>query len=165
MDCAEDIELIVQVPAHADALFEALSDPAIYEYLDETPPRDVAELRNRIVYLQRGRSKDGNDRWLNWTVLHGPKVVGYTQATVFPDKSASIAYALSPSVWGRGIGFQACRKTISVLIDDHDVSRIHADTEHGNLRSQRLLKRLGFKRTRRSGNDIFFERSLVQSRS
>lgn len=165
MECAENVELIVQVPSHADALFEALSNPAIYEYLDETPPKDVADLRKRIIFLQRGRSEDGNDKWFNWTVFVAFKVVGYTQATVFPDNSASIAYALSPSAWGRGIGHRACQKTISVLIDDHNVSCIRADTERGNLRSQRLLKRLGFKEAHRLGNDVFFECSLGQSKS
>ena len=153
----ESVDLIVQVPSHADDLFGALSDPTIYEHLDEAPPKTAADLGARINHLQRGHSEDGNDRWLNWTVFLDSRVVGYTQATIYPDNSASIACVLSPSVWGRGVGHRACQKMIEALTKDHHVSRICADTERDNRRSQGLLTRLGFRETNRLGNDVFFE--------
>ena len=39
---------------------------------------------------------------------------------------------------------------------DHAVTRIVADTEVGNVRSQRLLQRLGFRRTGREGGDLLY---------
>ncbi len=69
--------------SHAEAMFELLRDPAIYEYLDYSPPASVEYLRDVYARLEARRSPDGSEAWLNW-VIH-PRdhpLVGYVQATV-----------------------------------------------------------------------------------
>ena len=160
MSKTEIVTLVRQKPDHAAGLFDPLSDPEIYEFLDETPPENVAEVRARIIQLKNGPA-DAGEQWLNWCIFVGERIVGTTQATVYADDSAEIAYVLAKPHWHRGIGFQASQIMIAELINSHGVKRLLADTERGNSRSQRLLERLGFVEINRDGNDLFYE--LFQS--
>lgn len=144
-------------PQDADALFAALSDPAIYTWLDEDPPADPAEIRARIERTLRG-PRGGDEVWLNWCVRRDGAVVGYTQATV-DHMQATLAYVLSPAVWGTGVARTACALTIDTLRAHHGVTRLLADTETGNLRSQGLLDRLGFRETHRTTHEVFYARA------
>ena len=118
-----------QTAAHAEEMFAVLSDPAIYEYENEPPP-SLEWLRARFTQLESRRSANGQERWLNWVIrLPTSKLVGYVQATVDPNGRAAIAYELSSAYWGRGLARRAVQAMISELV---------------NLRSMRLLDRLGF---------------------
>lgn len=112
---------------------------------------------------------DGQEIWLNWSVfVGGPEtesIVGYTQATVTVDgaladtlghTTASIAYVLSPEVWGHGVAQSAVEQMMDILGRAHKVTRFVADTEVGNLASQGLLKRLGFYEVKREGGEVFY---------
>lgn len=154
------VTLARQRPEHAQGLYAALKDPAVHAFLDSEPPRSVAEVRERIGGLMAGGPPDGSEIWLNWTVFHHDRIVGTTQASIETSGTASIAYALTPGVWGKGVAQRAAELTIAELAARHAISRLIADTETGNLASQGLLHRLGFAETHRTGQDIFYARAL-----
>ena len=149
-----------QGPDHAEGLFAALTDPRIYAFLDGDPPGSVEEVRDRVERLMAGGPPDGSETWLNWTVFCGESVVGFTQATIETQGTASLAYVLSPAVWGRGVAQLAAELTMTELASRHGISHLLADTETANLPSQRLLHRLGFAETHRRGSDIFYARDI-----
>ena len=151
-----DITLEPQNTTHAEGLFAALSDSRIFRYLDENPPLSVTAVKNRIARLMAGGPPDGSEIWLNWCVVQGASIVGYTQATLPRDGHASIAYVLSPEVWGTGVAQVAVEMMINELRSRHSVSTWVADTDQGNIASQRLLLRMGFAETHRDGRDVFF---------
>lgn len=133
-----------QTVAHAKEMFEVLRDPAIYEYENEAPP-SLEWLRARFARLESRQSEDGHERWLNWVIrLPTSELVGYVQATVYPDFRAAIAYELSSAYWRRGLARQAVEAMISELVERYRVRRLSAVLKHENLRSLRLLERLGF---------------------
>jgi len=133
-----------QVVAHAEELFAALSDPAIYEY-ENQPPRSADWLRQRLAKLEARQSTDGREQWLNWAVRpHGAKLVGYVQATIFADGHAMIAYELASSHWGLGLASEATGAMVAELRDRYDVRVVMAVFKKPNHRSRRLLERLGF---------------------
>ena len=144
------------VPAHAAALFEGLSDPRIYAFLDERPPASLAALTERYQRLAKRRSPDGRDRWLNWA-LFSPEAgchVGYVQATVHPDASAEVAYVLFPPWWGRGHAREAVLAMIAHLRERCGVTRFEAHIHPENRRSIALVTALGFARIgRRAASD------------
>lgn len=144
------------VPAHAAALFEGLSDPRIYAFLDERPPASLAALTERYQRLAKRRSPDGRDRWLNWA-LFSPQAgchVGYVQATVHPDASAEIAYVLFPPWWGSGRAREAVVAMIAHLRERYGVTRLVAHLHPENRRSIALVTSLGFARIgRRAASD------------
>lgn len=133
-----------QLAAHADEMFVVLSDPAIYEYEGE-PPRSASGLRERFAALETRRSPNGKEQWLNWVIrLAGRQLIGYVQATVHADGRASIAYELDSAFWGRGLARQAVEAMIIELARNHGVHQFVAVLKQRNLRSFRLLQRLGF---------------------
>jgi len=76
---------------------------------------------------------------------HPPsELIGYVQATVDPKGRAAIAYELSSAYWGRGLARQAVQAMISELVQRYQVHDLSAVFKRANLRSMRLLKRLGF---------------------
>lgn len=138
------LSLEPQTVAHAQAMFAVLSDPAIYEF-ENQPPASLEWLRTRFEKLETRRSADGSEHWLNWVIrLPGTGLIGYVQATVIPDVRAEIAYELSSAYWGRGLASQAVRAMIAELASQYDVRSFSAELKRGNLRSLRLLERLGF---------------------
>jgi len=133
-----------QTAAHAEEMFAVLSDPAIYEYESEPPP-SLEWLRARFAKLESRRSASGQEQWLNWVIrLPSSELIGYVQATIDPTGRAAIAYELSSAYWGRGLARQAVQAMISELVQRYQVRQLTAVFKRKNLRSMRLLERLGF---------------------
>jgi [ribosomal protein S5]-alanine N-acetyltransferase len=141
---ADGLTLEPQVAAHADEMFIVLGDPAIYEYENE-PPQSLQGLRERFADLESRRSPNGQEQWLNWVIRVpcGP-LIGYVQATVYPDGRAAIAYEMHSAHWGRGLGSRAVRAMIGELVEQHGVARFSAVLKRENRRSLRLLQKTGF---------------------
>lgn len=138
------VRLEPQREAHAEALFEVLSDPAIYAFENE-PPASVEWLRERFRRLESRESADGTERWLNWVVFAIPATpVGYVQATVYPTGHADIAYVLGSRFWGRGLATAAVELMVAELQARYGVKTMAATLKRENARSLRLLERLGF---------------------
>ena len=133
-----------QLPAHAEAMFAVLSDLAIYQFGNH-PPASLDALRQRFERLAAGQSPDGQQHWLNWVVrLRDGTLAGYVQATLAADGDTSIGYELASACWGRGIGTQAVARMIDELQAAYPMRRLQASLRPDNLRSMRLLLRLGF---------------------
>ena len=133
-----------QLAEHADEMFVLLSDPAIYEYENE-PPASLEWLRARFARLEGRGSPDGEQLWLNWVVrLPAAGLIGYVQATVLPTGRAAIAYVFGSRYWGRGHAREACELMMAELGHRYGVRTLYAVFKRRNVRSARLLERLGF---------------------
>jgi [ribosomal protein S5]-alanine N-acetyltransferase len=133
-----------QTAAHAAEMFAVLSDPAIYEH-ENSPPQSLEWLRARFAKLESRRSADGQEQWLNWVIrVASGELIGYVQATVGADRRAAIAYELASRWWGRGLAREALEGMMAELVAHHGVHGFTAVLKRGNLRSLRLLERLGF---------------------
>jgi ribosomal-protein-alanine N-acetyltransferase len=132
--------------ADADTMFGVLSDPQIYRYLDYGPPPSVEHLRDVYTKLERRKSPDGSQLWLNWVVhRRGAEPMGYVQATVLPSGIAWVAFVLSSNHWGRGYASTAAHAMIEHLADAYGISQYLATVEAENRRSIALLERLSFR--------------------
>ena len=141
---ADGLVLEPQTAAHAPAMFEVLSDPAIYEYENEAPP-SLAWLERRFRHLESRQSADGREQWLNWVIrLPDGALAGYVQATVHADGRAAIAYELASRYWGKGLASSSVRAMIDELARACRATTLTAILKRPNRRSMRLLQRLGF---------------------
>ena len=141
---AAGLTLVPQLPAHAEAMFAVLTDLA-QQTFGSAAPASLDALRQRFARLAEGWSPDGRQQWLNWVVmLPDGNLAGYVQATIGPDRCASIGYELASPFWGRGIGTEAVGRMIDELVGPYAVQGLHASLHPDNLRSMRLLLRLGF---------------------
>lgn len=130
---------------HAEAMFEVLSEPELYRYLDYGPPPSPQHLRGVYEGLEARVSPDGSQLWLNWVVRpRGGAPAGFVQATV-AGADAWVAYILARESWGRGFASEATQAVIDHLRSACGVTRFLATTEARNERSVRLLLRLGFR--------------------
>jgi len=133
-----------QTAAHAEAMFEVLGDPAIYRF-ENAPPASLEALRERFAKLETRRSGDGREQWLNWVLRrHGGDLIGYVQATVRGDGQAFVAYVLGSAHWGQGLASEAVTAVLGELATGYGVHTALAVFKRANVRSRRLLERLGF---------------------
>ncbi|MES2957956.1 MAG: GNAT family N-acetyltransferase [Pseudomonadota bacterium] len=134
-----------QRAAHAEAMFEVLSDPAIYEH-ENAPPESLQWLRERFERLETRCSGDGSEQWLNWVLREraSDQLIGYVQATVDADGCAFVAYELGSAHWHRGLGSEAVAALIDELHTAFGVRTVLAVFKRSNQRSRRLLEGLGF---------------------
>jgi ribosomal-protein-alanine N-acetyltransferase len=140
----EGLTLEPQAASHAPEMFAVLSDPAIYQF-ENHPPPSLEWLRERFERLESRRSGDGREQWLNWVVrTPDAKLIGYVQATLRENGEADIAYELGSAWWGRGLASRAVAAMIDELGTHYGVRRVNAVFKSANLRSRRLLERLGF---------------------
>src|SRR5712671_6158890 len=124
-----------QTAAHVNEMFVVLSDPAIYEY-ENKPPPSLEWLRVRFAKLETRLSADGHEQWLNWVIrLATSELIGYVQATLYPDGRAAIAYELSSAHWGRGLAREAVQTMISELVGRYRVRGLSSVLKRENLRS------------------------------
>jgi ribosomal-protein-alanine N-acetyltransferase len=131
--------------AHAEEMFRPMSAAAIYDYMPGQPPTSTSTLRQRYMQLEKGWSADGSERWLNWVVrLNSRECVGFVQTTIYPQLTADFAFAFAPAQWGRGVAFEACSAVLPYLGRDFAVRELFATVDPRNVRSVRLLQRLGF---------------------
>jgi len=129
---------------HAEAMFKVLSDPTLYEY-ENAPPVSLDALHARYRQLESRVSPNGAELWLNWVLrlTDGP-LIGYVQATLRPQCRAAIAYELGSAWWGRGLASEAVQAMVDELARHYQVRHMFAVHKQQNLRSHRLLLRLGF---------------------
>lgn len=155
--------------ADADEMFDVLSDPRIYTFLDEAPPASKEALRERYKRLSRQASPDGKEWWLNWVVREPRRsaALGYVQATVYQEsKTAEIGYVLAPSAWGRGHAREAVGSMLAFLDERLTVTNFRARVHPHNERSLRLLSWFGFARDQsHSHSDLSFQMQLHPYRS
>ncbi len=131
--------------AHAKGLFPVLSEPGLYEFIENPAPKTEEDLEQRFRRWEAGASPDGSELWLNWAIrLDNQELVGHVQATVLSGATSWVAYILSQRHWGKGLGRAASSLMIQHLISQHRVKTLLACVERANQRSIALLQALSF---------------------
>ncbi len=136
------------VAAHAPALYPVLLDELIYRFIPTEPPTSVQTLAARYARLETRRSPAGDELWLNWA-LHlkaADAYIGRIEVTLQADRTAYLAYELSPAFWRQGLAAEACARVLTHLEQAYAVPRVVAEVDTRNTASIRLLERLGFAR-------------------
>ncbi|MBV9279490.1 MAG: GNAT family N-acetyltransferase [Chloroflexi bacterium] len=141
------------LPAHAAALWPQIRDERLYRFIPEDPPASLDALRRRFQTLSSRRSPDGREAWLNWAMRRrgSEEYVGTLQASVFPNRMASIAYVVFIPHQGRGYAAEGVRRLLEHLVE-YRVHTVAAEIDTRNVPSIRVVERAGFERvdTRRA---------------
>jgi RimJ/RimL family protein N-acetyltransferase len=135
-----------RLPLHAAELFQIMSDPLLYQYVDTAHrPATVNALRERIERNATGKSPDGSQDWLGWVIKSEfGNIVGFITATIHQDGDAHIAYGIGSQFWGNGYAKSATEQLLSLLIKNYSVHQFCIITERENTRSVLLARKLGF---------------------
>ena len=88
----------------------------------------------------------GNPEWLQLAAVDRAtgELCGDCAVRVV-DRSAELGVTLAPAHQGRGLASEALAAVIARLFSEHDVHRIHAETDDRNTGVHRLFERLGFR--------------------
>lgn len=135
-----------RLPHHAAELFQIMSDPSLYEYVDIAHrPATADALRERIEQNSTGKSPDGSQDWLGWVIKNElGNIVGFITATIHQDGDAHIAYGIGSQFWGSGYAKSATEQLLSLLAKNYSVRQFCIVTERENTRSVLLARKLGF---------------------
>jgi [ribosomal protein S5]-alanine N-acetyltransferase len=129
--------------AHAAELFDALSDPAIYEFEGEPPP-SLERLEGGLRRREARLTPDGKTI-LDWAVrTNESRIAGYVQATLHAANTAYVSYEFASAFWRQGIGSAAVERMLGELFATYSVTKFVAVLKSANFRSLGLLRKLGF---------------------
>ncbi|MBC5798484.1 MAG: GNAT family N-acetyltransferase [Candidatus Eremiobacteraeota bacterium] len=136
-------------PEHAPALFAALRDPAVYDFIPERPPTAVVDLEARYRRTSAGPPDDA-ERWWNWAVAgrDQPETpFGTVETSISRNaRRAVMGYVFGSAAWGRSWAFEACSAVLVYLHAHVPGTPVEAFIDTRNVRSVALAERLGFER-------------------
>jgi ribosomal-protein-alanine N-acetyltransferase len=117
------------------------------QYFNSVPLREVAEALALIEELRADYAARRAIRWAVTLAGEGP-VVGLMGFNTWErgHRRAELGYDLSRARWGRGYGAEAVAAIVRFGFERMALNRIEAFTIADNVRSVRLLERLGFRR-------------------
>lgn len=126
----------------AGALFQRVArDPEVTRYLQWAPHPDVATTRR--VISEKINVSDDERTWVI-ELKHSGQVIGLTSCRRPVTHSVEIGYCLGQRWWGKGFMPEVLDMLLSALEADRKVYRVWASCSVDNLRSARLLERMGF---------------------
>ncbi|MEJ7816807.1 MAG: GNAT family protein [Rubrobacter sp.] len=141
------------MPEHAPLLVKDLADERLYRFIPTDAPESAEALETRYRKLFSRRSPDGSEVWLNFAMrlreegtLPKASYVGMLEATVFPNRSAYIAYTVFVPFWRQGYAREGCARMLRHLLEDYRVRVVVAEMDTRNAASVSLAEALGFER-------------------
>jgi len=134
---------------HASLVFRQLCAEDLYTFIPQDPPDTLACLEKRFSLLSVGASPSGDELWGNWAMraCDGSTYIGLLEATVRNRESAYLAYMVFEDFRRKGYAEEALRALIAWFTFNTEVHQFCAEVDTRNVPSQRLLEKLGFKRS------------------
>jgi ribosomal-protein-alanine N-acetyltransferase len=134
----------------AHDVLELFSSGQVVEYYDIEAMTELQQAENLIRLLQ-GRYDSGQG--IRWAIRlkTSARLIGTCGFNSWSPsmRSTVIGYELNSGYWGKGLMFEALspmiRHAFSGKLRCGELNRIQADTVPGNIRSEAVLARLGFK--------------------
>ncbi|BDY05193.1 GNAT family protein [Ferrimonas sp. YFM] len=132
-----------------DNLFALFAHDSVVEYYDLSPLTELSQATKLIELFHRRIENGDGIRWAIRLKQHGALIgtCGFN-SWCLRSKSAVIGYDLHPDFWGQGYMNEALGAAIAAAFSGKlacgELNRIQADTVPGNLKSESVLKKLGF---------------------
>jgi len=131
----------------ADALFALHSDERVMKYWSFPAWTERTQAVAHIERMARERTQVEFYPWV--ATLPGDDTLVGTCSLFGVHRDhlrGVIGYALSPSLWGRGLAGEMLSLALGHAFDGIGLNRIEADIDPENVASCRLVERAGFKR-------------------
>jgi RimJ/RimL family protein N-acetyltransferase len=137
---------VLATAAHAAAVYELLADPAVSEPIYDLPrPLTHAAVAAWIAEAELQRER--GEALLVLTIAPDGTVMGYSKITVWPDRSAAeLAGAIKRTLQNTGSGGSGAARTIGWIFATLKVRLICLTAALDNVRSAKLIDRMGFRR-------------------
>jgi RimJ/RimL family protein N-acetyltransferase len=130
----------------APALFNYRSMPEVFKFQTWRPK----ELQEVEEFVQKNSNQIENtpDTWLQLAVCTGnDQLIGDIGIHFLADAfQVEIGYTVSPNYQGKGYAVEAVKAVLDHLFGDLQKHRISASVDPENVRSIRLLEKIGFRK-------------------
>ncbi|BAY92837.1 MULTISPECIES: GNAT family N-acetyltransferase [unclassified Tolypothrix] len=146
---------------HADSLYSFISNPLLYEYLEDSVP-SLIEIRRKFQFAALEKSPDNPTMiWLKWVAINAQnQYVGIVEIGIFEDKYAEIGFMTFVGYQNQGYAHDYCSLAIAETQRRFHLLSLHASVNQHNLASRKVLERLGFKLYKVNHNAEFIKGKL-----
>ena len=129
-------------PRHIDDVLRLHADPEVAQWLGPVRDREWFESR-----LEQSAAAwvDGVDYWMAYVLATGALVGrgGLAAAEVEGEPVHELAWALVRDSWGRGLAVELATAAADLAFDELGLDDVVAFTTPTNVRSRRVMERLG----------------------
>lgn len=131
----------------APALLAIFGDAAVMQFWSSPPLENLSAAQDLLEEIRSGFE---TRRLFQWGValIDTNLVIG--TCTLYQmdlrNRRCELGFAMQSSCWGKGLATEAVTLAIRFAFDVLDLHRLEADVDPDNIRSLRLLERLGFVR-------------------
>ena len=135
------VKLRRATPADAQPLYLAARDPEVMRFMDWPMPTDP---RDTELHLEKLFEAWENGSEYQWIILERDSGRCAGSISCRPrGHSVDFGYFLARDYWGKGMASEAASAVLSWLATQPEIVRIWATVDVDNVRSRRLLERLG----------------------
>ena len=145
---SQRLRLEITREAHADIVFEHLSEERLWQHFPELRPKSVTELRKLYRMWQTANEEPGRaehiENWIGF-LRDTTTPVGSMQAQILPDQTALLAYIMYSGYQKHGYASEAAEAMLTHLHAEHEVNRVRLVIDTHNIPAIEFAKSLGFK--------------------
>lgn len=89
-------------------------------------------------------------------IVLNEKLIGYADLACIKDNTAELGIAIGDTgLWGQGIGFHSAICMIEHGSKKLGIRTFNAETHEENIRSRKMLEKLGFQEISRNGSEEY----------
>ena len=149
--------------ADAEDVFEYASDEEFARFLNYPRPSCVEDVRGFLRSAENGAM---GPNLLAICLRSDERVIGAVQLQPETRRKASLHYELSRSHWGQGLATEAVSALLEWGLNEYpSLEVVEASTSSENLRSRRLLEKLGFLRIGAASHEVVYAATRSQLRT
>lgn len=132
------------------SLFELFSDNSVVQYYDLDAFTELSQASNLIAFFNSRFNENTGIRWAI-RLKETDQFIGTCGFNTWNPKmkNAVVGYDLLPKYWGMGLTTEAVHRIVKAAflgeLSCGKLNRIQGDTVMGNLASESLLLKIGFK--------------------
>lgn len=131
---------------HAEILYSCISNPHLYEYLEDQIPTFM-EVKQKFKFAALEKSPDNETMiWLKWVAITPQnQYVGVVEIGIFDDQYAEIGFMTFVGFQNQGYAKIYSSLAIAEAEQRFSLSTLHASVNECNIASRKVVEKLGFK--------------------
>jgi [ribosomal protein S5]-alanine N-acetyltransferase len=130
---------------HAEILYSHISNPHLYEYLEEKIPT-LIDVKQKFQFAALEKSPDNETMvWLKWVAITPQNQhVGIVEIGIFDDQYAEIGFMTFVGFQNQGYAKIYSSLAIAQARQCFNLSTLHASVNEFNIASRKVVEKLGF---------------------
>ncbi len=160
----ERIRLRKIYPDDANEIFLIRSNDKIMRFLDIPRHYSISDSQKLIETAEDSYKKETG---INWAIIEklSNSFIGYIGfIRIYSEHCrAEIGYVLKPEYWGRGFMYETINRLVRFGFKEMNLHSIEANVNPLNERSQKVLRRVGFKKEAYFRENYLFDGKFLDS--